>query len=310
MFEKRSRLRVDPRAPISVKTMGRVAHKLYQIKSVRERYLKTLKQIMDKHWDEDALLAETRRIEAMIQPGDLSESQKRSMPGKLKRFREFIRSRRADIEKETADGMPFWTAASGPPPQLKMPETRKKRPEGGRNPGNRPGGNTIWTAVKTGNLEALKRHLANGADVNARGKEGITPLGLAALTGRIGIMDFLLSKGAEINARTEDGSTVLHWAAVVGRVGVVKFLLDKGANVNARNKDKETPLDLASKPWTPEFEQGVRGFLHEEHKIRIPIGQLKASRPRVAAMLREHVGKRGDKSAKPDSEAAPSSAKM
>ncbi|GIT31565.1 MAG: hypothetical protein Ct9H300mP1_36110 [Planctomycetaceae bacterium] len=85
-------------------------------------------------------------------------------------------------------------------------------------------------------------------------------------------MDFLLSKGAELNARTEDGSTVLHWAAVVGRVGVVKFLLDKGANVNARNKDKQTPLELASKPWTPEFEQGVRGFLHEEHGSGSPSG--------------------------------------
>ena len=309
LFEKFSKLRVDPRAPLSVKTMGLVAHKLYQVPAARERYRRTLRDIMDKHWDEEALLAETHRIEAMIQPGDLSEPQKRAMPGKLKGFREFIRNRRADIEKEIADGMPIWTAAPSPPPQLKRPARPRQPPRRPPNPGNRPDGKTIWTAAKTGHLEALKRHLANGVDVNVRGDEKITPLFLATLAGKIKTMDFLLSKGAELNARTEDGSTVLHWAAVVGRVGVVKFLLDKGANVNARNKDKETPLELASKPWTPEFEQGVRGFLHEEHGIRIPIGQLKASRPRVAAMLRERVGKRGIKPAKPVDEAAPSSTK-
>ena len=129
MFEKRSRLRVDPRAPISVKTMGRVAHKLYQVKSVRERYLKTLKQIMAEHWDEDQLIAETHRIEGMLKPGDLAPSQVRTMPGKLVGLRQFINTRRSDIEKETAGGMPIWKAAPGPPPQLQPPN-----PQGRGNP--------------------------------------------------------------------------------------------------------------------------------------------------------------------------------
>ena len=124
MFEKRSRLRVDPRAPISVKTMGRVAHRLYQIKSVRQRYLKTLKQILDEHWNEEQLIAETHRIEAMLKPGDLAPSQVRTMPGKLFGLRQFINTRRVDIEKETAAGMPIWTAAPGPPPQLQPPNVQ------------------------------------------------------------------------------------------------------------------------------------------------------------------------------------------
>ena len=57
LFEKFSKLRVDPRAPLSVKTMGLVAHKLYQVPAARERYRRTLRDIMDKHWDEEALLA-------------------------------------------------------------------------------------------------------------------------------------------------------------------------------------------------------------------------------------------------------------
>jgi spore coat protein CotH len=133
MFEKRSRLRVDPRAPISVKTMGRVAHKLYQVKSVRERYLKTLKQIMAEHWNEEQLIAETHRIEAMLKPGDLAPSQVRAMPGKLVGLRQFINTRRVEIEKETADGMPIWKAAPGPPPQLQAPNGQGR---GNPRPGN------------------------------------------------------------------------------------------------------------------------------------------------------------------------------
>ena len=34
----------------------------------------------------------------------------------------------------------------------------------------------IWTAVGKGNIEAVKQHLANGADVNAKDEDGETPL--------------------------------------------------------------------------------------------------------------------------------------
>jgi len=33
----------------------------------------------------------------------------------------------------------------------------------------------IWTAAKEGNIEAVKQHLANGADVNAKNMGGWTP---------------------------------------------------------------------------------------------------------------------------------------
>ena len=57
----------------------------------------------------------------MLKPGDLAPSQVRTMPGKLVGLRQFINTRRLDIEKETAGGMPIWKAAPGPPPQLQPP---------------------------------------------------------------------------------------------------------------------------------------------------------------------------------------------
>ena len=34
----------------------------------------------------------------------------------------------------------------------------------------------IWTAAQTGNIEAVKQHLADGVDVNAKTGSGWTPL--------------------------------------------------------------------------------------------------------------------------------------
>ena len=54
--------------PVSVKIQGLIANRLYQLKSGRQRYERTLRKIIEQHWDEKALLAETERIEALLKP--------------------------------------------------------------------------------------------------------------------------------------------------------------------------------------------------------------------------------------------------
>ena len=76
--------------------------------------------------------------------------------------------------------------------------------------------NALLDAAKKGDIEAVKQHLAAGADVNAK---------------------------------TADGTTPLHNAAVYGHTEVAELLIANGANMNAiivsgRNQGK-TPLDLA-----------------------------------------------------------------
>ena len=44
------------RAPISVKTRGLIAYRLYQSRAGRDRYAKTMRRLLDKYWDEKALL--------------------------------------------------------------------------------------------------------------------------------------------------------------------------------------------------------------------------------------------------------------
>ena len=70
----------------------------------------------------------------------------------------------------------------------------------------------IWEAARTGNIEAVKQHLAAGTDVNAKTGSGWTPLHYAAREGHKEITDLLLTNGADVNAKNDEGGTPLDWA--------------------------------------------------------------------------------------------------
>ena len=73
---------------------------------------------------------------------------------------------------------------------------------------------SIYDAANDGNIEAVKQHLADGADVNAKNDFGSTPLIAAALKGHKEIAELLISEGADVNAKNDRGQTPLDWAEV------------------------------------------------------------------------------------------------
>lgn len=97
------------------------------------------------------------------------------------------------------------------------------------------------------NSEVIKLLLETGADVNARQDDGSTPLQNAAWKNpNPEIIKLLLNAGADVNARNINGWTPLHWAAAYcSNPMVVTLLLKAGANGNARGKGGERPIDLA-----------------------------------------------------------------
>ena len=68
LFERYSPIRDDRKDPVSVKTKGLIAHKLYQLESGRQRYGQALKRLLEECWDEKRLLKETERIEVLLKP--------------------------------------------------------------------------------------------------------------------------------------------------------------------------------------------------------------------------------------------------
>ena len=98
------------------------------------------------------------------------------------------------------------------------------------------------------NIEAVKKTLADGADVNAKDDNGWTPLHWAALSGHKEVSEYLITMGADVNAaETVSGMTPLHFAAVGDQKEIVELLLASGADVNAKTDAGETPLDNAIK---------------------------------------------------------------
>jgi hypothetical protein len=98
-----------------------------------------------------------------------------------------------------------------------------------------------WAVHKKDVVELL---LAHGADVNAKAKNGITPLHMAVMVGGKDVVELLLAKGAAVNARDQSDATPLHNAAMAGK-DAVELLLSKGAEVNAKDFFGRTPLQVA-----------------------------------------------------------------
>ncbi len=103
-------------------------------------------------------------------------------------------------------------------------------------------------AVMAGDGDKVKELLDNGADVDVRDRNGMTPLILAAKKGRSQIVRLLLEKGADVNAQDEVmGWTALILASALGYKSVVKLLLENGADVSIKDKNGMTALKYAIK---------------------------------------------------------------
>ena len=88
--------------------------------------------------------------------------------------------------------------------------------------------------------------LDHGAAINARDRDGMTPLAKAAQTAKVGVMQLLIERGANVDARAIDGSTPLYYAAEADRPKAVRLLLDHGADPNIPGRSGERPLAAAA----------------------------------------------------------------
>jgi len=138
---------------------------------------------------------------------------------------------------------------------------------------------SLQQAAMDGDVEQLKAHLAKGSDfnkadqygytplkrlieghksdaakliidsgkvdINAKDRDGRTPLLLASVNAEKEIVDALLAKGADIKAKDKDGRTALHAAIQMTQTEIATVLIEKGADVNATDSSGMTPLLLA-----------------------------------------------------------------
>ncbi|HET9425379.1 MAG TPA: ankyrin repeat domain-containing protein [Gemmatimonadaceae bacterium] len=101
---------------------------------------------------------------------------------------------------------------------------------------------------------AVRRLIAQRANVNAPQGDGMTALHWAAANGDFGTVRLLVGAGAKVEAKTRNGSyTPLHMAARNGRATAVKALIRAGANVNApTSSGGAMPIHFAAGIGDPE----------------------------------------------------------
>ena len=114
-------------------------------------------------------------------------------------------------------------------------------------------------AAEGGDLDAVKMLLAAGADVNAAGAYGKTPLIAAAAQGHAGIVRLLLERGAEINARKSDGFTALISAVFFGHEEVVRTLLSHNADVSLADRTGATAYNWSLSRGLPQLAKLLKG---------------------------------------------------
>ena len=93
-------------------------------------------------------------------------------------------------------------------------------------------GENISSAAKAGDTKSIKKHLAEGADVNGRDPLDGTPLHWAAIQGHTNALKLLIEKGADVNATDLTGQPPLFWATFNGQYQAVELLIKNGADVN------------------------------------------------------------------------------
>ena len=105
----------------------------------------------------------------------------------------------------------------------------------------------VAAAARSGNIEAVKKQLAAGANVNAPEADGTSALLWAAYQSSPELVQLLLTAGADVNAANAFGVTPLLQAARIGDAATISVLLKAGADLKKAEREGETPLMAAAR---------------------------------------------------------------
>ncbi|XP_063912691.1 ankyrin-3-like [Zophobas morio] len=104
-------------------------------------------------------------------------------------------------------------------------------------------------SLENGTVDIITLLVENGIDVNAKNKNGTTPLQLACKHTVYEKVEMLLTCGALTNLMDEENNNALHYASnsEYENQHIINLLIQKGVDVNAQNKYGTTALQLACK---------------------------------------------------------------
>ncbi len=133
---------------------------------------------------------------------------------------------------------------------------------------------SLHQAAVDGDVAVIKRHLDDGADINAKNRMlQYTPLHGAARNGRLEVVKLLVEKGADIDAKEKSAMTPLMLAVKYQRKEVAEFLIEKGADINAVSRGNENAYSIAKKAGNTEIVDLLANKGAKEPEIMDPYGE-------------------------------------
>jgi len=117
-----------------------------------------------------------------------------------------------------------------------------------------PLGPAIMPAVAQRRIDLIKLLLAAGANPNSQ-RSGETVLHIAARSGCLDCVKVLVEAGADVNAKTKQGQTPIHLAKRGGKHEVADYLMSHGVVV-------PTPAPISMKLASADVEKGRTYFTH------------------------------------------------
>ena len=163
---------------------------------------------------------------------------------------------------------------------------------------------SLFEAALTGNLEAVKQHIAAGTDLNQIdpnpfGSKG-SALHAAAAFGYNEVAVALIEGGADVNQKDKEGQTPLHMAALFCYPKIAQALLNNGADKSIKDNDGQTALEMVEFPWS--IVKGIYelldGIIFKPAGKPLDYNRIQKTRPQVAAIIRKAAINRNAGSAK------------
>jgi len=111
-------------------------------------------------------------------------------------------------------------------------QTRAAKPETAKTESLNKATEALYEAAANGDIEQVRLLISQGADVNARGRDGSLPIHVAAWHRHADVVELLIQKGTEVDAKDIHGYTSLYFAVWFGDTKTTRVLVANGADLN------------------------------------------------------------------------------